>query len=138
MSQLSQNEIEDIFGPAISVYTRSQAIEDGVLVDEPIKTIAKSYGINFNCAMTSDLFEKIQPSKYEDISGIICDLLTIFRMSVLGVNLLTGRSTKTGELNQGERFRFKFMKARKYIEVHVVFSVEDVGPCWTFMLPHED
>ena len=50
------NELTEIFGEPISVYTRAQAIDDGFLVD--ISELAREAGFRYPVAMTSDAFSK--------------------------------------------------------------------------------
>ena len=132
-------QVDHFFGSVISSYSRTEAINDGFLVDIPINKLAADYGIKWHCAMTAGLFSQVKTKDHNDLGGVIWDLLTMFKVSVIGTHPLTGKirdSSRT--IKQGQRFNFKFMKSRKYISVDVVFSVEDMGPCWTFMLPGED
>jgi hypothetical protein len=140
----------ELFGndAIISIYTRKQAIDDGVLNVEPLNDLAREYGIKFHCAMTSGLFGKIEAmlkrNRFADVKGTLWDMLTMFRCSVLRIHPLSGRLQEPNRaLNPGDRFAFKFLMAnRRYQVVHVVFSIEDMGgelaPCWTFMLSEED
>lgn len=47
---VAEFEPESLFGPVISVYSRAQAIEDGVLVD--VSEMARETGIRFPVALT--------------------------------------------------------------------------------------
>jgi len=52
-------DVEDLFGPPISSYSRAQAIEDGVLVD--VSALAREAGIRFPVAVTAGVFAVLAP-----------------------------------------------------------------------------
>ncbi len=54
--------LTEIFGPPISVYTRRQAIEDGILVDctqDELGRDAEEAGMRYPIAMTATAFGKV-------------------------------------------------------------------------------
>src|ERR1700690_3421512 len=77
------DEIEKTFGKGIHSYTRSQAIEDGVLIE--VSEIAKEAGIRLPTALTAGVWGKYVtvPSGVvgqEEVGGL-WDILYMFRMS---------------------------------------------------------
>jgi len=85
MSDTADQYLEDPFyGKPISVYTRAQAIEDGVLID--ISTVAAEAGIIWPVAVTAAVWadiENIPKSKsYQDVNGRLWDLLSTLRRRV--------------------------------------------------------
>lgn len=77
------DEIEKTFGQVIQSYTRSQAIEDGVLVE--VSEIAREAGIRLPTALTSGVWQKYVevPAGVvgQDEVGRLWDILHMFRMS---------------------------------------------------------
>ena len=62
----------------ISIYTRSQAIEDGVLVD--VSELAREAGFRLPCAITAGvhaLLKDIPEGSGEDFTGRLWDVLTL-------------------------------------------------------------
>lgn len=57
-----------LFGSPVSTYTREQAIEDGVLMILPTE-IRNEAGIRFPTAMTSKLFDLVNPTSDERAHG---------------------------------------------------------------------
>lgn len=70
-----------IFGEPISVYTRAQAIEDGVLVD--VTKTAKEAGFRFNTCLSSavwsDLNDKL--ANGESAEGRLWDVLMVAKVA---------------------------------------------------------
>lgn len=69
----------------ISVYTRAQALEDGVLVD--ITELAREAGFKFPVAVTQGVWGVLNPTEElmtegQDINGRAWDLLTILRHAI--------------------------------------------------------
>lgn len=80
----------DLFGPAISVYTREQAISDGVLVDVTEWGSAdKGFHGGFTCpvAMTRALWEAVDGKKprFQDTRGRAHDVLWMASLAVRGM-----------------------------------------------------
>jgi hypothetical protein len=73
---------DPVFGNVIYSYTRTQAIEDGVLVD--ITEMAKEAGIKYPVAITSTAFfgyvapDPMPPG--QDLKGRLWDLCTMFKL----------------------------------------------------------
>lgn len=115
-------------------YTRSQAIEDGVLVD--VSKTAKEAGINFPVALTSALWDLyIVPSEKlegcgQSISGRLWDLLWMFRVNALKTNAsLLFYSCMF--LNENEKLEEIKLKA-------ICGPGDNCEPVITIMLPDED
>lgn len=68
----------------ISVYTRKQAVEDGVLVD--VSDLAKEAGIRFPLAMTSEAYAETvrwtQNSAMQDETGRLWDVLWMLKNAI--------------------------------------------------------
>ena len=111
----------------VSVYTRAQAIEDGVLVD--VSEVAREAGIRFPVAVTRTLFDtRITPpksNKIESVQGRLWDVLWMF-------SLATRRSS-------GAEILFRVIIGRKTETLKAVCSGGDDGaPVITISFPNED
>ena len=84
--QLSLPLPEDpLFGPIIYAYTRSQALTDGVLVDET--ETAKEVGFKLPVAITEALHNRLNPSKADtdlgqDYNGRLWDMLWVAAFTI--------------------------------------------------------
>ncbi len=66
--------------PVVAVYTRAEALEDGVLVD--ITDLAKEAGFSVPVAVTSGIFAMLgEDIPGQDFEGRTWDLLTIFKLN---------------------------------------------------------
>ena len=70
------------FGPAISVYTRAQAIEDGILVD--VSDTAREAGFNIPVAITRTVWNRLVALSegyrgFQDEAGRLWDVLWMAR-----------------------------------------------------------
>lgn len=69
------------FGDPIFVYTRAQAIEDGVLCD--ISTLAQEAGFKFPVAVSTGVYEVLNAkAEGQDFNGRAWDMLTILRNAI--------------------------------------------------------
>jgi hypothetical protein len=133
----TQNPVEAFFGKPIHVYTRAQAIADGVLVDATIGDLAEVSRQHFprrHVAMTAGLFALIEKAvenkKYcNDYRGVWHDILHMSQVYAKKVAPDT-RLFQVIITGTGRR------------RIHVLKSVrhaDDQGrPCITYMLPNED
>jgi hypothetical protein len=75
---------DDFWGEPISIYTRKQAIEDGVLID--VSEVAKEFGFRYPTAITQGVWaEWIVPPESaigQDENGRLWDLLNVFRWKI--------------------------------------------------------
>lgn len=123
----------DFWGDPISVYTRAQAIEDGVLID--VSETAREAGISFPVAITVGLWaEHVVPgekdaARGQDVAGRLWDVLWMFRMAARrggGRELL---------------YRVIFVKnGRQRTETikAICGPGDNMEPVLTLSLPHED
>jgi hypothetical protein len=135
------NDITDLFGPPISVYTRAQALEDGALVD--VSTLARDFGIRWPVAMTHGAWvecvqwdEEINARKgtAQDETGRACDVLA---MAAWCMRRGGGESRGTFYVLRTPR-EGKGRKARS-VELHLHCGPGDTPePVITIMLPGED
>lgn len=143
-----------VFGKTelISLYSRAQAIDDGMLVDcteDPFDELNRNAGVTFDVAMTSAAFQRyvevpegLQGS--QDIEGRYWDIIWMFRSAT--------RRAKT----DGDELLFDFVclpngtdneandkqndsGIYRLVQLKAVAGPGDRGePCLTFMLPSED
>jgi len=118
----------------ISVYTRAQAIEDGVLVD--VSDTAAEAGIVYPVAVTSRVWEgPITPDDRsrpygQSEAGRLWDVLMVFRV--------------VAKIRGGSELLFQviaIMKARQQRKITlkaIVDPGDDVEPVITVMFPEED
>ena len=131
------NTPENVFGAPISVYTRQQAIEDGVLIDmmqgEPGEVSRQHY--KYPIACTAGLFGLMRqavehPRWCNDYLGIWHDILTMSK-STYAKKL--GRSTVLFEV------RITGTGCRCVHSLRLVVGPgDDLEPVITIMLPDED
>jgi hypothetical protein len=156
MEPPKQGEIinDPAFGPTelISVYSRDQAIEDGVLIDctdEPFDELNRNAGLIFDVAITSAVFQRYVevPAQFQgsqDIKGRYWDIVWMFRCAasrkkVDGNELVfeflclpNGNGYEDNE-KQADSGVYRLVKLK------AVASPGDRGePCLTLMLPSED
>ena len=116
----------------ISVYTRAQAIEDGVLVD--VSSVAREAGIKYPTVVTRRLYDEyIAPDPRavgQSASGRLWDVLWLLRCAAARSN--------------GDRIDFEvifIMKAtqKRTVRMYALCGPGDDGePVITIMLPDED
>jgi hypothetical protein len=121
-------DLTDIFGPPISVYTRAQAIDDGVLID--VSETAKECGVKHPVAVTSALWGKIEAHKRalkrgESTRGRLLDVLSMFTM----------KASHT----RGDRFVYRVILSPRTERLYAVCGPgDDASPVITIMLEGED
>jgi hypothetical protein len=132
-------DLGDIFGEPISVYSRRQAIEDGVLVDlmQPETAgLVREAGFRFPIAMTAGAFTatiseigKELPAG-QDIQGRLWDVLWMLSCAI-----------KAGGSTDRIKFRVSVWNGRRRQEVKL-WSLcgpgDDAEPVITIMLEGED
>jgi len=135
----TETETDSIFGPVIFAYTRSQAIEDGVLVDltAAFPELVKQAGFKIPVAMTSTAFAQyveLTPAATQacnDITGRAWDVLWMLSQQVRGAR-------------DSSELLFVFYCVTDSIEPSrcelkaVCGPDDDCAPCITIMLPEED
>jgi hypothetical protein len=155
-SSPKQGDIIDdpTFGPTelISVYSRAQAIEDGVLVDctdDPFDELNRNAGLVFDVALTHAAFERYVkvPERFQgtqDLKGRYWDIIWMFRCAA-SRQKLDGNELMfeflclpNGEDNEGDE-KPAAGGVYRQVQLKAVASPGDRGePCLTFMLPSED
>ena len=144
---------DPVFGPTelISVYSRQDAIDDGVLVEcteDFFDDLNRNAGVIFDVAMTRAVFGRYieVPEAFassQDIKGRYWDLLYMFR--------LAAKSNSNGDEllfeflsipNGSDAFANEHAGAspeQRLVQLKAVVGPGDRGePCLTFMLPCED
>lgn len=78
---MNNDDENSLFGDYVSIYTRAQAIDDGVLID--ISTLAAEYGFRFPVAITQAAWAEAIAVGDEDVgqdeTGRTWDVLTCLR-----------------------------------------------------------
>lgn len=133
--------MSEIFGEPISVYSRADALRDGVLIEVPAD-IRREAGILYPVAVTDHLWSYIEPDNLEEmpgqsVSGRLWDLLWMF--------------ATTAKMSRGEsriKYRVIFQKnvgcyglppVCETVTVIAVCGPGDYGePVLTLMLPEDD
>jgi hypothetical protein len=130
---MTQTSFAELFGEAISVYTRAQAIEDGVLVD--VSTTAREAGITFPVAVTRTVFDHyITPDprsiKFgQSVEGRLWDALWMLRNAA---------KRGGGTIHYNVYFIMKERQSRLVQLKAVCGPGDDAEPVITIMLPEED
>jgi hypothetical protein len=123
----------------ISMYTRAQAIEDGILVDmtqEPFGALAREAGLKWPIAMTMTAFvdfvavSDAKGHADQDVKGRWWDVVFMFKRTKRSISPLEARWSVFVRDPDG-RVRQKELKC-------VSGPADDGEPCLTFMLPSED
>ncbi len=131
------SEIEEFFGPAISTYTRAQALEDGDLVD--VSETAREAGIRFPVALTRAVWiscvevprnAKGQPVPCQDEQGRLWDVLSMTRFAI--------RVAPAGRDILPVRLRVRQRAGHRLVTLKAVCGPgDDAEPVITIMLPEE-
>jgi hypothetical protein len=131
---------DEVFGDMISLYSRADAIRDGVLIEADPK-ICKEAGIKWSVAISDHLWRYIEPDNLEDmpgqsVTGRLWDLLWMFTLS-------TKRTTgPTDRLTFRVIFQMKTGRTPTRQETITVIAVcgpgDDNEPVITLMLPGDE
>ncbi|MCZ6689953.1 MAG: hypothetical protein O7H41_10150 [Planctomycetota bacterium] len=135
------NQLTEIFGEPISVYTRAQAIEDGVLVDlmqGETAPLVREAGFKFPIAMTAGAFsEAVAPIDVDlpagqDLKGRLWDVLVVLKWKIW----------KGASSGQEVRFQVVVYQGNGKSETVKLKSLcgpgDNMEPVITIMLPEED
>lgn len=135
------SELTELFGEPISIYSRAQAIADGVLVD--VSETAKEAGIKFPVAITRGAFDECVtlPEGYhglQDERGRLWDVISMLRFAIR-------KSGGGGTIRYGVMVRGVTKQLRddqRSPKVHGLWAQCGPGdtaePVITIMLPFED
>jgi len=127
------NELEELFGPVISRYTRTQAIEDGVLID--VSETAREAGIKYPVAVTQRVWDEyITPDPRavpygQSVEGRLWDTLWMLRLAVARGG--TEIRYRVAYVMKARQRRVKTLKA-------VCGPGDNAEPVITIMHPDED
>jgi len=137
----NEQSVESLFGDVIFTYTRSQAIEDGVLIDAG--PMVEEVGFKYSVAITSGAWSDCvawseddnQKQVYQNQSGRLWDLLYMAAHAVRA-------STSISNQILYQLYRVprdgKVVKA-KLVTLKLIIGPGDQGePVNTIMLPDED
>ncbi len=142
-----------LLGPTelISVYSRAEAIEDGVLVDctqDPFDDLNRNAGVKFDVALTRAAFERYvevpEPFKRsQDIKGRYWDLIFMFALAARrqprGSELLFEFICLPNGSACWSNERRGPSPEQRLVQLKAVSGPGDRGePCLTLMLPEED
>ena len=127
-------EMEEIFGPVISGYSRREAIEDGVLID--VSETAAEANITYPVALSQRVWEEIvvpgeRSRAYgQSEQGRLWDILWMFSLAARG-NSNSNLLFQVMAIMESNQKRIHTLKA-------VVDGGDDGKPVITIMLPEED
>ncbi len=131
-----EQEAETGWGEPIHVYTRAQAISDGVLVD--LSAVAPDVcrqHYKYPVACTASVWGIIEralntPGELQDVAGIVHDMLWMSRVSGKAINQQTRQFPTIIVTAPGKRKTFQFKL--------VVGPGDRAEPVITIMMPNED
>lgn len=149
-AEAREQSAESVFGDVIDVYTRTQAIEDGVLVD--VTQTAKEAGIVYPTAVTRALWDGyiVPPESLkgiQDVQGRLWDVLTMFSFSAKAMKKAnTDVAESQKDIAQTLYFKTIFQKPSKTIspkmETEDLKAVcgpgDNAEPVLTIMMPDEN
>jgi hypothetical protein len=120
----------------ISVYSRAQALEDGVLVD--VSEMAREAGIKYPVALTEAVYHQYvevpEGVTAQDLTGRLWDVLFMFRMSAR----VNGGDTLMFRLYVRNHNRERLTRDDLITLKAVVGPGDTPEPVITIMLPDED
>ena len=123
---------------AISIYTRQEALDDGVLSDIWVNQCAKELGIKWHCACTASLHVELAKSNNQPHESFF-NMLLLFRQFIL-----VPAKKENKLLSPGMTWEFKMSIGNKEKIIKVICSEEilndeeEMVPCWTFMNTSEN
>jgi hypothetical protein len=135
---MNNSVMNEIFGEIISIYSREQALEDGVLVD--VSKTAKEAGFKFPVAVTSALWGLIndipKSHSHQDTEGRLWDVLFMAAFnsrrgggSIMNYQIIMHHNIQT---RAGKR-------VKTYLDLKAICGPGDNGePVITIMLSIED
>ncbi|HTY14723.1 MAG TPA: DUF6573 family protein, partial [Methanoregulaceae archaeon] len=131
----------------ISVYTRADALRDGVLVEIPLNLSIEA-GIKISVALTSEAWHYIDPGDLgelsgQSINGRLWDLLNVFRVTASQARHTDRIYFNVAFLMPGVSQWDKTIQCPVEHEEVVTFKAicgpgDDMKPVITIMLPWED
>jgi hypothetical protein len=139
--------MEEILGKPVYVYTRAQAIEDGVLID--VSATAREAGIKFPVAMTAEVWSenvawtdedsKRKGGLPQDEAGRLWDVIWMLKVAI------RVQARRHNGANEELKYQFycvprdgKGRKARLVTVKAVCGPNDDASPCITIMNLNQD
>jgi hypothetical protein len=149
MEKDEQDAMKEVFGDVIYAYTRTQAIEDGVLID--VTETAREAGIKHPTALTQAVWadyvavpDELRGS--QDVSGRLWDALWMLSVAIrtgriqgdIGTyEVIFGKPDK-GDWRSNEK-PHEGDRTQRLVTLKAVCGPSDDGsPCVTIMRPDED
>ena len=129
------------FDPVISVYTRAQAIEDGILVD--VSDTAREAGFKIPVAVTRTVWTRIiaLPEGYlgfQDESGRLWDVLWMARHYALRASNSDRVRMCVLVRDIRKDLRDSHRPPRRHCPIVAIGAGDDGGPAITIMFPEDD
>lgn len=138
-------DLDDVFGPPISVYTREQALEDGQLVDVSQADVTRDAGFTVPVAVTAGVWAWVHPDPMphcQDFNGRLWDVYTMLRYAIRVM-----QNHGEGTFGRVPPFSVLFaggpgLRGRQKRRVTMIARFTTEGPggstVLTIMLPEED
>lgn len=122
---------ENTFGETIYSYSRTQAIEDGVLVDlSQADSIRQHWKHPFACTSAVwAIIEEAMEKPGQDVSGICHDISTMVKLAI--------RNTQNPHGTEQIRFEAIITGKKHTLKLHIGPG-DTAAPVLTLMLPYED
>lgn len=144
------NDPKEIFGECISVYTRQQAIDDGVLVD--VTTVASEAGFKWAAALTRAVYDRYvevpeELAGCQDVQGRLYDIAWMLWVAIrtgeikgeCGEFKLFVRMPESTGWQENESIDKEAGEGLRLVTLKAVSGPDDDGKaCITAMLPWED
>ncbi|HEL5321650.1 TPA: hypothetical protein UOJ11_001311 [Stenotrophomonas maltophilia] len=137
---LTQRRMEEFWGKPISIYTRAQALADGVLVD--LTDTARNYGFKIPFSCTEAVWQSLdwpaghKPGGGQSTAGRVHDVLVIARLAANGAARAGASVADFDVLMVPTRGQSVEPEA---VRLRLMVSAGDNGePVLTLMYPGED
>ena len=129
------------FGPVLSVYTRAQAIDDGILVD--VSDTAREAGFKIPVALTHAVWDRLValPEGYrgfQDERGRLWDVLWMARHYALRASDSDRVRMCVLVRDVRKDLRDSNRAPRKHFPIVAIGADDDGGPAITIMFPEDD
>ena len=132
---------ETAFGPVLSVYTRAQAIEDGILVD--VSKTAREAGFKIPVAVTRSVWDRLValPEGYlgfQDESGRLWDVLWMARHYALRASNRDRVRMCVLVRDIRKDLRDSHRPPRRHFPIVAIGADDDGSAAITIMFPEDD
>ena len=142
MKQANTTSFEAYFGPAVHIYTRAQAIEDGFQIE--VTSTAREAGIRFPVFITRGVYDlciavpldgRGQPLAGQDEAGRLWDVVWMLRLAITRAQAGAVRIPVALYVRNSNSHRARLTKL---VAVAGPVDIDDPAPAITVMLPEED